>query len=428
MTEVKNHGWRVTFAGLGINLALGILYTWSIISGQIDAQGWGWTASQRVLPYTVACLVFSLIMIPAGRMQDKYGPRIVASLGGVLVGAGMILASMTQSVTGYVVGFGVLAGAGMGFGYASATPPAVKWFSAAKTGMIAGLVVSGFGLASVYAAPLTTWLAVTWGLKFAMMALGIGFLVVVVTLAQLLVTPPKDFVPEGSKPAPTGADALKKVDFLPSEMLKTWQFYAMWFMYACGSGAGLMVISAATKIVKGAGTGNLTIFGHEFVVYVLAVSSLGVGNGAGRVIAGKVSDKIGRTMTLFMFFVIQALTIFLLSRASAAGSVMATPVILMVLAALVGANYGSNLALFPSMTKDFFGLKNFGMNYGLVFSAWGIGGFLLARFAAAVYDGKYQALAAWKGNYDFAFYTSAVLLLLAGVMTFVVKAPKQKIS
>lgn len=426
--EIKNHGWRVTFAGLGINLALGILYTWSIISGQIDAAGWGWTASQRVLPYTVACLIFSCIMIPAGRMQDKYGPRLVASLGGILVGVGMIVASMTQSVTGYVIGFGVLAGAGMGFGYASATPPAVKWFPAAKTGLIAGLVVSGFGLASVYAAPLTTWLATTWGLKFAMMTLGIGFLVIVVALAQLLVTPPKGYVPAGSAPAPSGAVGQNKVDFLPSEILKTWQFYAMWFMYACGSGAGLMVISVATKIVKGAGTGNLSLFGHEFVVYVVAVSALGIGNGAGRVIAGKVSDKIGRTMTLFMFFLIQAVTIFLLSRASVPGSSMATPLILILLAMMVGANYGSNLALFPSMTKDFFGLKNFGMNYGLVFSAWGIGGFLLARFAAAVYDGKYEALVAWKGNYDFAFYTSTVLLMLAGVMTFIVKAPKHKIS
>ena len=94
------------------------------------------------------------------------------------------------------------------------------------------------------------------------------------------------------------------------------------------------------------------------------------------------------------------------------------------LATLVGANYGSNLALFPSVTKDFFGLKNFGMNYGLIFTAWGIGGLTLSMFAANVKDGNITFFGdQWAGSYEFAFYTSAVLLVLAGIMTFIVKPP-----
>ncbi|MDP7022637.1 MAG: hypothetical protein QGH42_00105 [Kiritimatiellia bacterium] len=114
-----NHGWRVVFAGLGINLALGVLYSWSFISAEIAKTDWGWSSTQRALPYSVACLVFCLIMVPAGRMQDKLSPRIVATIGGILVGIGMLAASQFQSVSGYVIGFGVLAGAGIGFGYAS---------------------------------------------------------------------------------------------------------------------------------------------------------------------------------------------------------------------------------------------------------------------------------------------------------------------
>jgi len=148
-----NRGWTVTFAGTGINLALGILYTWSVISKGVPAE-WGWSETGKSWPYSIACLVFCLVMVPAGRMQDRVGPRLVATIGGILVGAGMIMASFTTSALGYILGFGVLAGAGIGCGYAAATPPAVKWFPAKKTGMIAGLVVSGFGLASVYAAPL----------------------------------------------------------------------------------------------------------------------------------------------------------------------------------------------------------------------------------------------------------------------------------
>ena len=276
----KNLGWQVTIAGLGINLALGVLYSWSVISGAIEDAGWGWTQTQRSLPYSVACLVFCLIMVLAGRMQDRLGPRLVASLGGVLVGLGMILASCSTTPMGYIIGFGVLAGAGIGFGYASATPPAVKWFPPAKTGMIAGIVVSGFGLASVYAAPLARWLSGTYGLKIMMMSLGIGFFVVVTGLAQLLKAPHravqliKGFGPAGArKQAVEAAKPPVTRDLTPKQMLGSISFYLLWFMYACGAGAGLMIISVAKKI--GAAGGG-----------VAAVVSLAIGNGAGRILAG----------------------------------------------------------------------------------------------------------------------------------------------
>ena len=184
-----SRGWVVTLAGTGINLALGILYTWSVISKAIPAD-WGWSEQQKSWPYAIACLVFSIMMVPAGRLQDKISPRWVATFGGVLVGLGMMLASQSNSYFNYILGFGLLAGAGIGFGYASATPPAVKWFPAARTGMIAGIVVSGFGLASVYAAPLTNWLVKQeGGVPSTMFILGTAFLVVVIVLAQLLRTP-----------------------------------------------------------------------------------------------------------------------------------------------------------------------------------------------------------------------------------------------
>jgi OFA family oxalate/formate antiporter-like MFS transporter len=192
--RIKNHGWEVAFAGMGINLALGVLYTWSVIAGGVPKE-WGWTQSDKAWPYSIACLVFCLIMVPAGRMQDRLGPRLVATIGGVLVGVGLVLAGLIglympdHTLFGFIIGFGVLAGAGIGFGYASATPPAVKWFPPAKTGMVAGVVVSGFGLASVYAAPLAKWLYETYSLTTMVMTFGIGFFIVVIALAQLLKAP-----------------------------------------------------------------------------------------------------------------------------------------------------------------------------------------------------------------------------------------------
>ena len=401
--QIKNHGWSVTFAGMGINLALGILYTWSVISKGIPSE-WGWNESDKSWPYSVACLVFCLIMVPAGRMQDKLSPRLVATIGGILVGIGFIIASFTTSLVGFIIAFGVLAGAGIGFGYASATPPAVKWFSPAKTGMIAGIVVSGFGLASVYAAPLAKWL-MTFGFGTMLMTLGIAFLVVVCGLAQILKTPPAGYVPAGYTPTTVMAGD-KKEDFLPKEMLKTRQFLMLWFMYACGAGAGLMIIS---KLAAIAGQEKIGIQLGFVLVAVLAV-----GNGGGRFVAGILSDKIGRKATMLLCFISQAIFIFLLSFANKE-NVLGTVVMMALISALIGANYGANLSLFPSITKDYFGSKNFGMNYGLVFTAWGVGGFMLAKLAGAMYV-KYQ-------TFNIAYYGASALLILAAVMVFFVKPP-----
>lgn len=401
---VKNLGWRVTFAGLGINLALGILYTWSVISKAIPAE-WNWAEADRSWPYAIACLVFSLTMVPAGRLQDKLGPRLVASVGGLLVGLGMILASMTTTYMGYVFAFGILAGAGFGFGYASATPPAVKWFPAARTGLIAGLVVSGFGLASVYAAPLAAKLITVYGLQKTMLILGIAFLIVVVGLAQLLTPPPAGYVPAAAA-ATSGTAPVKRIEeYAPSEMLRTVQFYLLWFMYACGAGAGLMIIAKLSKI----GLEQAAIE-QGFVL----VAACAIGNGAGRILAGMASDKIGRQKTMMGCFLIQAVLMLVLSQATT-GSLLTGLPAMIVIAALIGANYGANLSLFPAITKDYYGLKNFGVNYGLVFTAWGVGGLILSLLAGKLYD--------INSSFEYAYYTAAGLLVLAALVTFTVKAP-----
>lgn len=422
-----DYGWRVTFAGMGVNLALGILYTWSVISGGIPEE-WGWSQSDKSLPYSVCCLIFCLVMVPAGRFQDKFGPRVVAAIGGVLVGLGFIVASISTSLMGFVFGFGVLAGAGIGFGYAAATPAAVKWFPAAKTGMIAGIVVSGFGLASVYAAPLTKFLMASYGLQRTMLILGLAFVFVITGLktiltplwfglSQMLQVPDSDMQQLKylkDRMDEKAAERKKEVvfdkdNFTPKQMLCSVQFYMLWFMYACGAGAGLMIISVVMKIV------NLNLRISNETLAVAAVVGLALGNGGGRIIAGIASDKIGRKVALFIFLVFQAVLIFLLTQAKV-GSVLASGPALIIITALIGANYGSNLALFPSFTKDFYGLKNFGVNYGLVFTAWGFGGFILSRVAGFVYD-KYQ-------TFNYAYTGSAILLIAAAAMVFFLKPPR----
>lgn len=409
MNEVKNRGWQVTLAGLGINLALGILYTWSIFKMAIKdsiVSGDGvfnWSLASLNDPYAVCCLVFAFAMIFAGRVQDRISPKFTAVIGGILTGSGLILIAFSNSWIVWILGFGILMGLGLGFGYASATPPAIKWFPPAKTGMIAGIVVAGFGLASVYIAPLGTYLIGKFGLSQSMLIFGVAFLVVVSLLAQLLINPPEGYVHPEARATATRAAAPTGTDFSPSEMMKTGSFYKLWAMFCIGSGAGLIIIGSAAGMAK-AGMGDMA-----WVVVAL----MAIGNASGRVVAGMLSDKIGRTNTLFIMLTFQAFVI--------SSLLFITPdqVFLLVLAAsLIGFNYGTNLSLFPSATKDYFGMKNFGTNYGLVFSAWGVGGFVFPRVA--------QMIVAYTNSPKMAYILAAGLLICGAVLALMTKAPATK--
>ncbi len=411
--KIKNKGWLVTFSGTGINLALGILYTWSIFKGaikeSIEAGGRGafnWEIASLNDPYAICCIVFAFAMILAGKCQDKFGPRITAFIGGLLVGLGFIWISRTTDYSAWIIGFGVLAGTGIGFGYSAATPPALKWFPPARTGLIAGLVVSGFGLASVYIAPLAQYLLGIWGLQSAMLFFGIAFLIVVCLLSMMLINPASGYVPEGT--AVTGPAQTKGVayDFKPSKMLKSVAFYKIWFIYFIGAGAGLMVIGSIAGMAKQS-MGEIAF---------LVVAIMAVGNAGGRIVAGILSDKIGRKITLVFMLLFQALLMMI--AIPIVGSAHSNALLLVLLATLIGFNYGTNLSLFPSLCKDNWGLKHFGTNYGILFTAWGVGGFVMGRFS--------QMLQAGSGSYTKSFLTAAVLLLIGTVLTFTLKEQSPK--
>jgi MFS family permease len=411
-TPTANRGWLVTFSGTGINLALGILYTWSMFKGAIE-KDFGWKGSQLNDPYALCCLVFAFSMILAGRCQDKFGPRLTASIGGLLVGAGFVLVSTTNSYAVWLLGFGVLAGLGIGFGYSSATPPALKWFPPSKTGLIAGLVVAGFGLAPVYLAPTSQYLLGHYQIKASMLILGLAFVVIVCGLAQLLVNPPAGYV-AAVKGAAAGATAKPApASSTPGEILRTPTFWLLWVIYFIGSGAGLMVISSVSGMAK------KTMGEAAFI----AVAVMAIGNAAGRICAGLLSDKIGRRWTLMLVLLFQAVLMFVAIPVTA--STEGAKFVIVLVASLIGFNYGANLSLFPSFTKDLWGLKSFGVNYGILFTAWGVGGFALSRLSQMLYEASKDA--AGKGNYKSSFITAGILLIAGAALTLLIK-PQPKNS
>jgi MFS transporter, OFA family, oxalate/formate antiporter len=406
---VSNKGWLVTFAGTSALLALGVLYAWSVFKANIPAD-WGWTDSQKSLPYSVACVLFSVMTLVGARLLSRFGPRWMVRAGGVLAGLGVIISSQSTSPWVFTLAFGGLLGSGIGFVYASASPTALKWFPASKTGLISGIVVGGFGMGSAWVAPLARTMIASFGLQNTMLYLGIGMLVAVVGFAQLLQTPPAGFQPEGAKPAKGSAKVTnEKIEFTARETFKTWQFYAIWIAFAMGSGAGLMIIGNLASIVsEQIGLG---------AVSAVAVAALAVGNGSGRVLYGALSDRIGRKPTLIIAFIFQAALIVGLSLVKTGSSLASVPV-LMTLVVLIGANYGANLSVFPAITKDYYGLKNFAMNYGMVYMAWGLGGFMLSQVTGVIRD--------LSGSYNNAYLLAAGLLLVAAVLTALMKSPQAR--
>ncbi|KAF0216535.1 MAG: major facilitator superfamily [Geobacteraceae bacterium] len=407
-----NKGWQVTMAGLGINLALGVLYAWSIFKGAIktsiekggpDAFQWSLTSIND--PYALCCLVFAFAMIVAGKCQDKIGPARTALIGGLFVGSGFTLMSFSNSYVAWLIGFGVLAGSGFGFGYAAATPPALKWFSSTKTGVIAGTVVAGFGLAPVYIAPLASYLLGAYGMQKTTLFLAIGFTVAVCGLSFLLVNPPQGYVPaepakkkeEESKPA-----AKPVYNANVSEMIRSPKFYLLWTNFFIGAGAGLMVIGSVAGLAK------KSMGPMAFV----AVAIMAVGNAGGRVVAGILSDKIGRKATLTIMLALQALLMFAAIPVIGSGSAP----LLVLLATFIGFNYGSNLCLFPSFAKDYWGFKNYGLNYGTLFTAWGVGGFVMGRVS--------EMLNAQPGGLNKSFILAGTLLATGTILTFFLREKK----
>ena len=225
------------------------------------------------------------------------------------------------------------------------------------------------------------------------------FTIIVVVLAQLLANPPATSSP--AAPSTTGSPTADSMSLLYSPM-----FWLLWFTYFIGAGCGLMVISSINKMA------TKSMGDYAFV----AVAVLAIGNAGGRILAGILSDKIGRRATLALVLLIQAVLMFAaIPLTSGAGGPAAAVVLI---AALIGANYGANLSLFPSITKDMWGLKSFGMNYGLLFTAWGVGGFVLPKVQQKLYAGS--------NSFTSSFITAGSLLVLGALLTLGLKMQKKE--
>ena len=392
--------WRVV-GGLSMNLALGTLYGWSVFVAPLEKQ-FGWKRADTSMVFTIAVMVFALTFVVAGRLQDKIGPLYCSLAGGILVSLGFYLCSFTTSLTYLFICFGVIGGLGNGFGYATPIPVMAKWFPD-RRGLAVGLAVGGYGAGSAIFGPLSQLkLIPKYGLPATFQILGGIFFVMTVVGALLLKNPPEGYEPAGWVPAATSKHAVTVREFSPGEMLSMPTFYLMWVGYALGCSAGLMVISQLVPFAKSVGIAAAALSTMTLVVGAF-------GNASGRILSGWMSDKLGRINVLRTMIGISMIA---MPALYAVGSNVGA---LYLAVFVVYWCYGTQLSVNGAAAADLWGTKNAGINYGLLFTAWGVAGIIGPRIGGVLYD-RYH-------GYKAAFYTAAALAAVALLCELLVKRP-----
>ena len=379
--------WLAVVGGVSMNLALGSLYAWSVFVSPLEAE-FGWSRTQTSWVFTIAIVTFAVSTVLAGRIQDVRGPRICAAIGATLVGLGFILGSFTTSLAYLYIAFGFVVGLGNGFGYATPIPVGSKWFPD-KRGLVVGLMVAGYGGGSAIFAPVATALidAVGWQATFRI--LGIILFAMGMVGTWLLRNPPAGYQPEGWSPA--AAPGRTQRDIPTGEMLGMPNFYFLWVAYCLGTTAGLMTISQLVPFAQSAGMGATAA--------AFAVTVGAIGNAAGRIASGWLSDLVGRLMTLRVMILVSALAM------PALVAWREEAFLLYLFVVVVYWCFGTQLSVFASTSADFFGTKHLGLNYGLLFTAYGVAGLIGPIIAGLVFDTF--------NDYRYAFFIAAGLAVVA---------------
>ncbi len=382
-----------------MNLCFGAAYSFSIFLAPLQRE-FGWSRAEVSLAFTLSIAFIAVGVLVGGRWHDRQGPAPVAITGAVLFSAGIFFSRYTHSLLWLYACYGVLVGFASGVGYVCPLAVGMKWFPE-KRGLVTGLMVMGYGAGSALIAPLAGILLHRYGWRDTFALLGLGFLLITTTGSFFLRNPPQGWRPAGwIPPAPEEASFRTLWDYPPGKMLRTGTFYRMWFAYALGTSAGLMVIGHLAAFAEGAGFSPRDA--------ALSVGILSAGNGFGRIASGWLSDHIGRIRTLCLVMGTTALLLLLQPR-------VGTVPLLFGSVFLIGYCYGSQLAVFPSATADFFGIRNLGNNYGLLLTAWGTAGVIGPMAGGKIFDAT--------KSYTTAFLIAAALAFLAAVIIATVRPP-----
>jgi MFS transporter, OFA family, oxalate/formate antiporter len=392
--------WVIAIAGVFFQIALGAVYAWSVFRAPLAKQ-FGWSISEITLTFTISIFVLGFAAFFGGLWLNRKGPRIVALTGGTLYGLGVFLASFSHSLSWLYLSYGVIGGIGLGLGYIVPVAVLVKWFPD-RRGLITGIAVGGFGAGALITAPVATRLIQSVGVLTTFAYLGIGYLVVTVISGAFMQNPPDGWKPQGWAPTTLQASQRAGHDFVLSEALRTWQWYALWLLLFLNTCAGISVISQEAPIFQ-----ELTGASAIFAAGMVGIAS--IGNAVGRVFWAWVSDLITRRATFAVMFVLQVLLFWFLPS-------IATVSLMTIITFVVLMCYGGGFGTMPAFAADYFGPKNVGPIYGLMLTAWSFASAFGPLFIAHMRESA--------GSYGRALHIIAALMAVSILLPILVRPPR----
>lgn len=393
--RIKN-SYIALIACLIVNLCLGSIYSWSVFSQAMaeylnEVYGLSLNPGDLAIVYTIANCVGPITMIAGGWINDRFGPRSVITVGGIMFGGAMFAAGFAKSVAYLCATFGIIGGLGLGMAYGSAISTAIRLFPE-KRGLMGGITTAAYGISSVIVPPIVSSIVSVSSAPFAFKVTGAAFLVIIVIAAMFLVGIEKNDSPSSKAAAKSGDKDWR-------EMLRMPIFYVMMLLLICGAFSGMMVISQASPIA-------VTMMGLSPASAAITVSVLALFNTVGRIAAGSLSDRIGRIGTLRLACAATAFSELCLLMSVRYGLFLFYTGI-----SIAGLSFGAFMGVYPGFTSDRFGLKNNSVNYGIMCIGFAFAGYIGPRIAKGAYDAT--------GSYRNAFVYACVFSVCGIILTFI---------
>ena len=379
--------WLLIVLGIILLLCLGTVYSWSIFRTPLETL-LDIGATQSLLPYTFVLLFYSALMPVTGFFLDRLGTRRVTIIGGIILGIGYLLSSFATNIALLTFTYGVLVGTGIGIVYGIPMVIAARWFPDRK-GLAVGLTIIGFGLSPVITAPVAKLLIDNYGVQQTFLILGIAFTAIILAIATRLELPPPGWQPQGwqnSSPMAVSNQSRQ------SPLWRKRSFYGLWLCYAIGTLVGLSAIGISSPVAQEIIKMNPTLAASSVSLFALF-------NGLSRPLFGWLADRLPtRYVAVASYTLILIATILMMNAQEGQIGLYLTAF------CLFWFCLGGWLALAPTATLTLFDPENYAQNYGIVFTAYGVGALLGTLIAGRIRD--------IFGSYTYAFYPMALLAII----------------
>ncbi len=404
----KNRWVQLGGSLIAMIMIANLQYAWTLFVQPLQ-QATGWKLSAIQLGFTLYILFQTWVMPLEGWLIDRIGPRVFITIASVLCGVGWTALAYVHTLTGLYF-FYSLAGVGAAFVYSGSIASALKWFPD-RRGLAAGIIAGGYGCGAALFIPIITYIIRHYDYRMAFRYTGVFQGLVILAVAQILRHPGPEFRKGQAAAVAPKLQARRNTEvFNTGDMLRTPHFYVLYVMFVMMATGGLLVTAQAAPVARE--------WGISAAALTAALTLNPLANGASRIFWGWVSDRLGRESTMSIAFLLQAaclLSIMVVGRSSG--------VLFTLTLVLTYFTWGEVFSLFPPAAADYFGARHAASNYSFLYTAKGVSSIIAGYISAQLFERF--------GSWSAAFYGSAVLALLSGILALRLRSmalPKKRVA